>query len=191
MSTYSPTVFAYPETFAGQNGVKISGLTTYSTANDGVHLSLPTLVDSSTSDFVSNLIPCSGFDEMYLTLLTDTQGPTCSYYVHAFYGNKQNGGTSTMWERKLLASISTTSAATPVSFTSPFGKTWYSAGAVTLTLSYSAVLDSVIGCASLHQNGSSTIFATVGFPHLGGADYIGIASNSSTLTTSNVLVKFG
>jgi len=190
MATYSPTVLIYPETFNGMvTGVIIKG-TAGASSGEGVFDSIPVLSDTTNLIDVP-IIPCAGFDELYFMPLGDAAGGTNTYYIYGIYGDRQSGGDNIQYHSKLIVTVTGTHLAGGLTYTTKNG-TSFATKTTTKTDGFNTVLDSLIGCTSALQAGSSSSYGIVGIPHLGGADYIAVACVAGTGTfRANALVRFG
>lgn len=177
MSASAPVLLAFPDGLQSANGVKIVGTLT-AAKGEGVYNAIPRAENADNGSLVS-AIPCAGYSELYfMPVSTDSSNPT--FYIYGVYTNKQGGhGVPTQWVVKLLHTVNTTQIVGGKSAVSLGGINY-----VTLDVqgvaAFTAVLDKVIGCETWAQAGSSDVLATVGIPHLGGAEYL-------IITTSTVL----
>ena len=186
MATYSPQILAFPEVSNG-SGIFIDGQTAAS-SGEGLYSTLPRLKNQGDNSIIA-AIPCAGFDEAYFMPVGDPAGTTTpTFNVFGVYGNKQSGGDSTSWTVHLLLSMTTADISGAPRMDGP--TLAYDSKNPTLTAGFSAVLDSVIGCATLARAASSSAIGLIGMPHLGGADYI-LVTMSSGSNGSNMWVRFG
>jgi hypothetical protein len=177
MATNSPTILAYPAGTSTGSGIFLPGESS-ATAGEGV---------KSGQIGGIGVIESRGYEELYLSPIAEASGSgTPTFCVFGFYGNKQSGADNTQYVVKLIGTMTTVDAG----FNITFDNKSYKTKNPSYTPAFSAALDSVVGCASLAQTGTSSVMGTVGIAYLGGADYIGITVSSGT-TDANMLVRFG
>jgi len=196
MSTYSPTILAYPSgALIGDNvvgGTKLVG-SAGAASGEGIYYgNVPPQIQNILTGAIYPPVYVSGYEELYtMPVSIGSEGGTM--YVYAIYGNKQIDSDQTQWIVHLLYSSVLTAGGKAM--TSPSG-TLYTSQGCTIATGFSVILDSTIGAASTVLNGSATVIGTIGNPHLGGADYIavtfvGIAPTPPNGGAVNAYIRLG
>lgn len=185
MSTYSPTILAYPDgALIGDNvtgGTRLVGSSGPS-AGEGIYYGMvpPQILNISTGATYSPVY-VSGYEELY-TMPASIGSEGGTMYVYAIYGNKQTESDQTQWMVHLLYSAALVAGGKAMTTASG---TLYTSQGITLTAGFNTVLDSTIGAASTIINGTASVIGTIGNPHIGGADYIAVTFSGITPPATN------
>jgi hypothetical protein len=195
MTSYSPTVYAYPDgvsigTSTASQGTRILGAASAAVGEGNYFRTSPPPIRNVATGADYAPVYVSGFEELYVMPMVVADASFAgTMYVWVYYGNKAQDSDQNFWTVKLLYSVALTAGGLVVS--SP-GGTQYTSAAVAVTNNFNGVLDNTIGASTGSRTGSADLIGVIGSPHLGGADYIGITfSGSANAAVANAMIRMG